>query len=116
MANTNKQQFMNLIRVYEDNKHLDNDTIVEAMRDAEPRIKETTIVVYRSNIDTYSQNGYTHSSTSEKFKQSLNEYYGVDSDEVRDENLMAMVTERNELKAKVLELEAVIQTIRLAVK
>ena len=105
MANTNKEQFKTLIDVFEKNKKKSNDIIVEAMRQAEPRIKDATLSVYRSTIEIYKQTGVTGSSTSTKFNEALKEHYGEDSAEVRDENLINAIAERNHWKAEAERLQ-----------
>ena len=102
---TNKQQFLNIIEVFENNKRQSNEEIVEAMHDAEPRIKIQTLTVYRSNIDNYVNYGTFASSMGDQFKLALREYYGEDSEEIRDANLMRAITERNEAitRAKYLQ-------------
>ena len=108
---TNKQQFLNSIKVFENNKRKSNEEIVEAMHASESRIKIQTMTVYRSNIDNYVNYGTYGSSMGDQFKLALSEYYGEDAEEIRDDNLMRVVSERNEALNKVEHLQSQLDRI-----
>ena len=111
MANTTRGQFDHLIEVYEANKGLSNEDMVEVMHKAEPRIKVQTITVYRSTIENYIASGLTGSAVGEKFVKALESYYGTDDDEVKNDSMMTIIRDRDMWKAECARLQAQLDII-----
>jgi len=111
MANTNSKQFKNLIVTYEANKGINNDDMVEAFRIAEPKIKVSTLLVYRSNIENYVVYGVFGKSMDTYFKEELIKYYGEDDEDVVISPIEKVTNERNEWKLEAERLQAQLDLI-----